>query len=110
MDEAFQIIFDVLDSYLSEPTGHRDNPTVAGKASHKKLADSLEKSAQLIETISRQKGNIPRQTLGQLHSTERLLRNLGSPYSESYGYGYDEDLVIQHLAYALSNAVAWSRE
>jgi hypothetical protein len=49
----------------------------------------------------------PRSMQGQLASAERILERLAA--GERDGYGYDVDLVEQHLAHAFLNGIHWAR-
>jgi len=115
-------IFSVLDEYQvllreyeplrREAGGYRDEGRLTLprdlEVGFLALADSLSLSARMIELQSERGGNVPRLTIGQLKNAEVWLRKLASGQVD--GYGYDVDLVFQHLALALANAVAWSRE
>ena len=61
-----------------------------------------------IKKMTAKTGNSPKHMLQRLTAAADWIRYLAQGNMD--GYGYDEDMVEQNIAYALANAVAWSRE
>jgi hypothetical protein len=71
------------------------------------LASMLEKTVAEIEQMTEATGNTPKMTLRQATNAAYGLRRLAQGYFIDYK---ELDMLEQHLAHVLVNAVAWSKE
>ncbi|QJE98387.1 hypothetical protein [Luteolibacter luteus] len=70
-------------------------------------ADAIEAAKRELET-AKEPHQVPRATLDQFAQASSELRELASGSVD--GYGYDSDLVGQHLGLGFTNAIIWVQE
>lgn len=118
--QPFQRIFDVIEQYRAILPEYKqvrrklERTQAGGKIALPPsiseqltlFASMLEKAISDFKRINR-KRRTPKKMLSQLENAAALLSRMAKGNVD--GYGYDVDMVEQRIAYALANAVVWSR-